>query len=157
MANEERLAALISIDEPAGDLVGSVRAHVARGGIVDIQPAHLDDNVIVLVADVEVWLPEHGAARTAFCTPDVRRLSRTNCSKDTASKASAASRSEPGCSSSVLRTRWGERLSTVERTRDPNPALGLVGLVAERLDVGVARDRGSPRASRAPTRGRRVL
>jgi len=44
VAHEEALAVVVRVDEPAGDVVGAARAHLARRRVVHVQPVDLDDD-----------------------------------------------------------------------------------------------------------------
>ena len=59
MADEEALLVVVGVDEPAGDSVGVLAAHLAFGRIEDIDAPDLDRDLIVgRVVDLNVGLTE---------------------------------------------------------------------------------------------------
>ena len=47
VADEEALAAVVGVEEPAGDVVGGAAADLAGGGVVDVQALDGDDDLAV--------------------------------------------------------------------------------------------------------------
>ena len=95
-----------------------------------------------------IQVPANGSRRsnlrrsflTVFCTPAFLRLSRTIVAKSTVDSCEPSSSDSRHVSSSVAQTtRCGDRLSTVNGP-DTRIDLVLVGLVVERLGLGVPGD-----------------
>ncbi len=94
--------------------------------------------------------------RLVFWTPARRRLSRMLATKRPASTG-AGRLGGLGSSGPSARTRWGDRLSTVNGPRHADDLLVLVGAVEQGLGLGVAGDRGVDLLARHALADVRVL
>ena len=58
MADEEALAVVVAVDEPAGDVVSGSRADLAGRWVVDVDASDFDLELVADAADVDVGLAE---------------------------------------------------------------------------------------------------